>query len=70
MSSFRATTARPASRFTRRQYTRDTRAQLSSCADVSVLTREHASLSLHAPAVDCPRNDDHAADGGTFMHLY
>jgi len=28
------------------------------------------SLSLHALAVDCPRNDDRAADGGAFMYLY
>jgi len=27
-------------------------------------------LSLHAPAVDCPRNDDRAAYFGAFMYLY
>jgi len=44
----------------------------SSRADVGVFT--HASmqvppLSLHPPAVDCPRNEDRAADGGAFMYL-
>jgi len=35
-------------------------------------SREHASapFSLHALAVDCPRNDDRLADGGAFMYLY
>jgi len=28
------------------------------------------SLPLHAPAVDCPRNDNRASDGGAFMYLY
>jgi len=27
-------------------------------------------LSLHAPAVDCPWNDERVADGGAFMYLY
>jgi len=27
-------------------------------------------LSLYAPAVDCPQNDDRAADGGAIMYLY
>jgi len=44
----------------------------SSRADVDVFTHasmQVAPLSLHAPAVDCPRNDDRAADGGAFMYL-
>jgi len=45
----------------------------SSRADVCIFT--HVSiqvppLSLHAPAVDCPRNDDRAADGRAFIYLY
>jgi len=44
----------------------------SSRADVGIFT--HAStqvppLSLHALDVDCPRNDDRAADGGAFYVL-
>jgi len=46
----------------------------SSRAHVGVFTHVSmhvAPLSLHAPpAVDCPRNDDRAADGGAFMYLY
>jgi len=63
MSSFPAATGRLASRFAQRQYTRDTRVQFV-CRRQRLYTREHA------PAVDCLRNDDLAADGGAFMYLY
>jgi len=71
MSLFRATTGWRARRFARRQYTRDTRVQLA-CRRQRLHAHEHASapLSLYAPAVDCPRNDDRAADGGAFMYLH
>jgi len=61
---------RPDSRFARLQYTRYTRAQLACRRGVFT----HASmqvtpLSLHAPAVDCPRNDDCAADRSAYIYL-
>jgi len=52
MSSFWATTGRPASRFARRQCTRDTCAQLA-CRHRRLYTRKHASAPSLTPCTGC-----------------